>query len=235
MKREFASSFRLFLSAFVLASVALGPVASKVLADGNCVAPPAGLVSWWRAEGNVLDSAGVNNGAVVGGVTFAPGEVGQAFNFSGTNCNVQIPASTSLDVGQSTNGFTVETWINPADANDKPIVDWTPLYSASNPTWYGVHLYASSMPTGSLNLYANVVDTAGNNHQLVTANNVITVGVFQHIAMTYNRTSGLLCLYVNGALSAQSNIGSFTPKTSYGLNIGCRLNGAPSDRCISKG
>jgi hypothetical protein len=34
---------------------------------------PAGLVSWWKANGNADDSAGTNNGTIQGGVTFAAG------------------------------------------------------------------------------------------------------------------------------------------------------------------
>src|SRR5205823_12793459 len=37
-----------------------------------CAAPPSGLVSWWRAEGNSLDQAGSNNGTLVGNTTFGP-------------------------------------------------------------------------------------------------------------------------------------------------------------------
>ena len=58
----------------------------------TCVNPPSGLVSWWRAEGNALDSAGSNNGALSGGASFATGEVGQAFSFDGTG-EVAVPSS----------------------------------------------------------------------------------------------------------------------------------------------
>src|SRR5207249_415259 len=33
----------------------------------NCVPPPSGLVSWWRAEGNALDSADANHGTLING------------------------------------------------------------------------------------------------------------------------------------------------------------------------
>ena len=65
----------------------------------SCTPAPSGLVAWWRAEGNGDDSIGGNNGQLEGGVTFAPGEVGQAFVFNGTTAGVEIPASPSLNVG----------------------------------------------------------------------------------------------------------------------------------------
>jgi hypothetical protein len=64
------------------------PVASSAQAQkakpGARVAPPSGLAYWWRGEGNAMDSAGGNNGTLVGGVTFTAGEVGKAFNLDGS-------------------------------------------------------------------------------------------------------------------------------------------------------
>src|SRR5262245_65255486 len=57
---------------------------------------PTGLVSWWRGEGNATDAQGVNHGTLVGGVTFAPGQVGQAFSFDGTG-RVNVPDAPVLD------------------------------------------------------------------------------------------------------------------------------------------
>ena len=37
-------------------------------AQPGCVTPPSGLIAWWRAETNGLDSAGANNATLVGGV-----------------------------------------------------------------------------------------------------------------------------------------------------------------------
>ena len=40
--------------------------------------PPAGLVSWWRAENNGLDSAGANHGLVTNGASYAAGKVNRS-------------------------------------------------------------------------------------------------------------------------------------------------------------
>ena len=37
---------------------------------------PPGLVAWWQAESNYLDTVGTNHGSPVGGTTFAPGRAG---------------------------------------------------------------------------------------------------------------------------------------------------------------
>ncbi len=47
---------------------------------------PEGLITWWRAENDLLDSIGPNNGSAFGvAPSFVPGIRGQAFSFSVTN------------------------------------------------------------------------------------------------------------------------------------------------------
>jgi hypothetical protein len=84
--------------------------AQTVTATGSAV--PAGITSWWTGNGTANDTIGGNNGSLVGGATFAPGLVGQAFNFNGTSAAVNIPYSSSLAL----NTFTVEAWVNPVQA-----------------------------------------------------------------------------------------------------------------------
>src|ERR1035441_2457253 len=95
-----------------------------VISSPACAPPPSGLVGWWRGEGVASDSADSNNGIVEGGVAFAAGEVGQAFKFNGTNADVRVPASASLNVGTG-DGLTIEAWVNPADVStERPLVEW---------------------------------------------------------------------------------------------------------------
>lgn len=71
-------------------------------------APPAGLVSWWRADSNALDSVGTSHGTMFGGATFAPGKVLSAFDFNGTNGYVAISNSSWLN---PSGPFSVECWV----------------------------------------------------------------------------------------------------------------------------
>ena len=80
----------------------------------NCVPPPSGIVSWWKAEGNAQDVAGGNNGTLFNGAATATGEAGQAFSFDGVNDYVKIPKAANLDVG---NQVTVEFWMKADAAN----------------------------------------------------------------------------------------------------------------------
>src|SRR5437773_7138412 len=72
-----------------------------------CIAKPAGLVSWWRGEGDATDSMGTNNGVLLGNVAFTKGMVGQAFLLNGNGAYIRVPHSPSLNF---TNELTIELW-----------------------------------------------------------------------------------------------------------------------------
>src|SRR5258705_7916697 len=59
--------------------------------NDDCFTRPPGIAAWYRAENNALDFQGVNNGTLENGITFAPGEVGQAFNLDGVDDSVLTP------------------------------------------------------------------------------------------------------------------------------------------------
>ena len=72
---------------------------------------PAGLVSWWPAEGNANDIIGTNHGSFQGNATtVSTGMVNSAFSFSGSTDCVYITNSASLTPSGS---FTIETWVYP--------------------------------------------------------------------------------------------------------------------------
>ena len=87
------------------------PLAAERLESRSLLAalPAAGLVSWYRADGNALDFADGNHGALVNGAGFAPGLVGHAFQFDGVDDYVEVPTSDNLNFPAG--GLTVEAWI----------------------------------------------------------------------------------------------------------------------------
>src|SRR4051794_10338252 len=186
-------------------------------AQTNCLPPPNGLVGWWSAEGDADDQTEVNHGALLGDITFEAGAAGQAFAFHGGIDGVRIVGSPSLDVGGGS-GLTIETWIDPQDLQIRsPLVEWNREGSTSSE--WGTHFWLlkagdfESFPS----LYANLLDSSGTAHNLSSSSNVLTANAWQHVAVTYDRSTGIGRLYRNGEIMAQSNLGIFRPETSYNL------------------
>ena len=178
------------------------------------------LVARWSAAESGKDSAGTN-GALLDHVTFSETKAGRTFVFNGTNASIRVPAGASPNVGTN-NGFTIECWINPASPNEvRPILEWNQGNHGLAGT--GVQLWQAVNGPGEL--HANVLDINGNNHPMVSANGVLTANTFQHIALTYDKPSGVTALYRNGMPVATQNLGSFTPQTSFDLYMGVRPSG----------
>ncbi|MGA9451422.1 MAG: LamG domain-containing protein [Verrucomicrobiia bacterium] len=158
---------------------------------------PPGLVALWSGEGDGNDAAGGNT-ATLTDISFVDGEVGQAFSFNGVSSCIKIPASQSLDVGAD-DGFTIMAWIKPSDVVGlHPLIQWSDNNMLN--LWIGIRPYENGVLRGDIS------DTDGN-HFLVSHPGVLVSGVFQHIAFTYDRASGVGTLFVNGVIVARRNLG----------------------------
>ena len=188
---------------------------------GKLVPTQPGMVALWSGEGDGNDPVGGHNGVLEGGIDFAPGKVGDAFLFNNENADVKIPSSPALDVG-SGNGFTLAAWINPADVSQRhPLFEWN---VGDGATYWGIHFHIDpiSFHAGPGALYANIVDNDGRWHQIHSAGGTVLPNVFQRVALTYDKTSGMAKIYCNGVVVAQQNLGRFTPQTTYDLYLGKR-------------
>ena len=196
----------------------------------TCAPSSTGLVGWWPGELDGLDAVGYQNGVLENGLTFAAGEVSQAFLFNTPDADLHVLASAVLDVGVGS-GFTLEVWINPSDVEQThPLLEW------NDGTFWGVHFHiAPGQPfndnPGPGELYANIVDSGGGWHQLSSPGGTVLSNVFQHVALTYDQASGLATIYRDGQIVGQGNLGSFTPLTSRDLYLGRRV--APSGEACS--
>ncbi|MGV6826102.1 MAG: LamG domain-containing protein [bacterium] len=72
--------------------------------------PTNGLVSYWNADGNALDSQDGNHGTLNNGAGYASGINGEAFSLDGDNDYVQIGPQANLTF---TDNFTMSAWIYP--------------------------------------------------------------------------------------------------------------------------
>jgi len=198
-----------------------------------CLTPPLGLVSWWRGETNALDSVGTNHGTLQNGTGFLPGEVGEGFNFDGINDYMLVNASASLDVGLGS-GLTFEGWINPATVDTQmPIVEYERDLGTFDGNDVGVHFYVAGGGAGPGSLFANVKDIAGGDHFISSSPGLVAAGVWQHVALTYDKASGIAAIHLNG-VALEQYVGSFTPRTSFNLVMGARTTfgsaSNPSDK-----
>ncbi len=185
-----------------------------VRAQNACVDQPAGLVAWYPGDGSPNDIVRGNNGTPQGNVAYTTGKVGQAFSFDGSSL-VKVNASPGLNVGAES-GLTIDTWIKPTSiANPQPLIEWS--NGANN--GYGAHFWISVSAQGVQpgNLWASIIDTNGTAHSIQSANGLITPNTYQHVALTYDKASGVAKLFLNGAIVATQSLGSFTPQTSYDL------------------
>jgi hypothetical protein len=167
----------------------------------SCVAPQAGLVSWWPGDGNANDIIGFNQGALEGSVAFVPGKVAQAFSFNGTDAYVRVPDNANLYPGAGP--FTVDAWIK------------TTQMSSSNAFVLAHYECANNCPTGGANsvylmdvngegkLNGFLRDSAGTS-QGITGATVVADGVYHHIALVRDTTGLQMQLYVDGVVDASA-------------------------------
>src|SRR5258708_38817393 len=101
IKRALCQRYFLFLVALFFSRIEL------LAADSLCVTAPPGLVAWWRAEGNALDSVQNNNGILVGNTAYGAGRIGQGFVFDGQSDLILVGNFFSLQLQD----FTIEAWV----------------------------------------------------------------------------------------------------------------------------
>lgn len=172
----------------------------------TCALPPKGLVSWWTADGTTLDFLGNNNGTAVPSITYAAGEVADAFSFAGTQY-IDVPRSASLEPAN----VTVDAWVKASSPGtgkyilSKGGVDNTAasyaLYTGSGITGEGLffYVYDGTGPTGV--------------HLSPDGGTGVWDGNWHHVAGSYDGTD--VHLFVDG-----KEVGTGTPTTAaiaYGL------------------
>jgi hypothetical protein len=69
---------------------------------------------------------------------------------------------------------------------------------------------------------ANLRQTNLTDHILASVPGVLTTNEFQHVAMTYDRPTGVLTLYRNGVQLAQQAVGTFRTATTADVYLGAR-------------
>lgn len=187
-------------------------------AQGPCLKPPSDMIAWWRGEGNGYDAWGLQDGAVIGNVGFAPGMSGKAFTFSGVGDEyVSLPADVFPlpTEGTAAMPFSIELWFRTSQGG---VIlgqqDVTPF--AIPDKGYVPALYVG---TNGL-LYAHVF--WGLDDVLATTN-AVNDGQWHHVAVTYDGLQEIL--YLNGQLIAWTECSQFGYATNYQYQIGTAYTG----------
>lgn len=169
--------------------------ASSQASQGSIPAPP-GLIAWWSGDGHAQDYAGASHGALMNGVSFAPGLVGQAFSLDGVDDYVRVQ---HRDVLNPKGVITIEGWVCCDHVNkwQKIIGKWN---MAMHDCSYSLQ---KSIGTGKLAFsltQANYLDLG----QIVTRR-PIRPATWTHFAATFDRQ---MRLYIDGVLEAEKDVGS---------------------------
>ncbi|OLC58289.1 MAG: hypothetical protein AUH85_01120 [Chloroflexi bacterium 13_1_40CM_4_68_4] len=163
--------------------------ASPGLVPPHCVAPPAGLVSWWRGDGHARDTNAGHDG-VLRGAGFDVGEVGQGFAFNGVDAFVDLPDVAALNTVRG--AITVEAWIK-RDLTTHPGSP-SGVFSHRDPN---VHNGFDLLTTDQGGVVV-VVETTIGYSVLYSSANIVTPGRLHHVAATASTITGRVQAYVDG-------------------------------------
>jgi hypothetical protein len=183
--------------------ISQSPAAGTTAAAGSAVTfvvslgppPPAGglvlALGFDEPSGSTaLDTSGGNQNGTILGAQRVAGRIGGALAFDGVNDWVTVPDSAALDL---TTALTVEAWVKPDALNG-----WdTVLMKERGADDFAYGLYANDgAPFAGGTAAPSGVVRAGGAHQTVLGRSPLTVGVWQHVAGTYDGTTQRL--FING-------------------------------------
>ncbi|MHC4739644.1 MAG: LamG domain-containing protein, partial [Planctomycetota bacterium] len=178
----------------------------------------ANLVSYWKLDGDAVDSAGTNNGTIYG-ATPTTGQIGDALDFDNVNDDILIGDKDNLDFGAN-DSFSIVAWIQ-VRSSDSAIV-WKKRPSAGG--WLEGYSFIVHPTTGTQNfgIEGNSNDSAG-----ILGDTVLTDGKWHHVAGVRDVTEDKLYLYVDGVSDATPVTDTTTTSLVNSANF---MIGADSDR-----
>jgi alpha-tubulin suppressor-like RCC1 family protein len=181
----------------------------------SCTPPPAGIIGWWKGDGNAADSAATNNG-VAANCSYTNGVDGLAFSFDpenlswGTYSGIQIADQPAYAL---TNSLTIEAWVRPRGDG------YYIFFRGDNRP--GLDPYGLAMQGNNTVLFI-ITDANGNG---ATVGTTIAYNAWTHLAATLDGNAGTMNIYTNGVLAAQTvttvrPFGALSAGNSPGIGIG---------------
>lgn len=127
----------------------------------------------------------------------------QAASFAGNSSNyISVPNSGSLDI---TGSFTIEAWINPLSLTGASKGILSKGGSLGTSLKYAVRLTTAGRITLSTN---------GAQRLISSISNPLSVNNWTHISASYNSSTSLFSIYINGILDTSSIVAGVSPTTN---------------------
>lgn len=183
---------------------------------------PAGLVAWYPLDDQSFrDSVSSQTGTCFGTCpVVGPGHIGQGLVFDGASDCVGFPDDGRFDLAQ----LTVAVWANQSAAagvnGDTQVAKRVDVTGNVRDSWQledysdGTQAFTSNSGTTS-------------NDQLDSAAGLVTLGVWHHLAISFDGTTRKL--YVDGALRVEAGGTASFAYDSHAVTLGCDDNAGVSE------
>lgn len=159
--------------------------------------PGNSLVAAWGFDAGsgsaAIDSSGnTNTGSLVNTPLWVAGKFGSSsLLFNGTNQYIQVSDSNALDLTQS---FTISAWVNPVTIH----TDFRAVLGKASNIYYLYASVAGLCGSGGQIGFFNTNGPATGPDFSVCDSNPLPIGVWTHLAATYDNATATLRLYKNG-------------------------------------
>jgi concanavalin A-like lectin/glucanase superfamily protein len=186
------------VAAVLLVAISLGPTVLDRLgrlerAGGvgapTCAPPPSGLTGWWPGDGSVDDIIGDLDAELVGGTTFAPGLVGEAFRLDGDGDFIDVADDPALDVGRRDFSVSLWVWFDTTDGEQVLVEKWVQSFDQPAVGWT-----LTKLDTNVLGFFAE--DGLGDGNGATSSPLELPIETWLHIAA--RRVGGTVDLFMNG-------------------------------------
>ncbi len=181
------------------------------------------LVSHWKLNGDVKDSAGSNHGVKYGG-KWTEGKINQGLDFEKVDYSVVIEDDDSLTPGEE---FTIAFWIYIRDNGGGGIYKAIDCDNSSTNT-DDLGSYSLQIKPDS-SLVEFTVFESGIDYDSLISSNPISTNSWHHIAATFNRSNAKI--YIDGVLNSSLEMKATSIKNdSRPLRFGCRWEQCDKDK-----
>lgn len=179
----------------------LAMLLTSVLTAADYSPPAAGLLGWWRGDGDASDASGHGHtGSLLDGATFGSGLYAQAFSLGDSYNRVFIPDSPEFML---TNSLTIGAWIYPTDDS------WHVLEragSTSGPITYSCGL------DWNLGFLFTIKYSPANGAE-VQLHAPISYNRWTQVTCTLDGSTGEMRIYMDGEVAAQTTT-SYRPRAN---------------------